>query len=378
MDINQYKAGKWVSQGSYKSFQPNKINHEWVVSDPELNNLLEDANLKLGALNAYSALVPDVDTYIRMHIIKEATTSSHIEGTQTNIEDAVLKKKDLSPERQDDWVEVNNYIRAMDFAIKELKNLPISGRLIKQAHGRLLQGARGMHKMPGQYRSSQNWIGGVAIGDAAFVPSVHVELPDLMGDFENFLNNKVLKVPHLVRIAIAHYQFETIHPFLDGNGRMGRLLITLYLVSQGLLKKPILYLSDFFDKNRQLYYDNLRVVSDKNDLKKWLKFFLVGVSETAAAGANTFQEISRLREKIESVKIPAMGRRQANARTLLLRLFKNPIVTAAGVQQALKVSKPTANTLLRDFKNASIIIEKTGYRRNRIFHFEDYLTLFRS
>ena len=376
MDIKKFKAGKLVSQGWYKSFQPASINRDWNVSTPELNSLLERANLKLGALDAYSQLVPDVDTYICMHIIKEATTSSRIEGTRTNIEDAVMKKSEVSPEKRDDWQEVNNYIKAMNYALKELDKLPISGRLLKQTHAILLQGARGKQKMSGEYRTSQNWIGGVTINDAVYVPPEHSSLSDLMSDLEKFLNDKMISTPHLIRIAMAHYQFETIHPFLDGNGRLGRLLITLYLVSKSILTLPTLYLSDFFERNRQLYYDNLRKVSDKNDMVQWLKFFLVGIIEMSDKASSTFQKIIKLREDIERKRLPAMGRRHKIGVSLLLYLYKKPILTVADVTKALEVTKPTANTLVKEFQKAKILKEKTGYSRNRVFYFDEYLKLF--
>ncbi len=376
MDINKFKAGKLVSQGWYKSFQPELINRDWNVSTPKLNSLMETANLKLGALDAYSQLVPDVDTYIRMHIIKEATTSSRIEGTRTNIEDAVMKKCEVSPEKRDDWQEVNNYIKAMNYALKELHKLPISGRLLKQTHAILLQGARGKQKMPGEYRTSQNWIGGAAINDAVYVPPVHTTLPDMMSDLEKFLNDELISTPHLIRIAMAHYQFETIHPFLDGNGRLGRLLITLYLVSKNILKLPTLYLSDFFERNRQLYYDNLRKVSDKNDMIQWLKFFLVAIIETSDKASSTFQKIIKLREDIERKRLPSMGRRHKIGAGLLLYLYKKPILTVADVTKSLEVTKPTANTLVKEFQKAKILKEKTGYSRNRVFYFDEYLKLF--
>ncbi|MBU0558361.1 MAG: Fic family protein, partial [Bacteroidetes bacterium] len=259
MDIKYFKAGKYVQQFQYKSFLPELINKEWLISDPSVNSLLAEANLKLGELNAFSSIVPDVNLFIRMHIVKEATTSSRIEGTRTNIDEAMLKERDVDPERKDDWIEVQNYISAMNSAVEKLSQLPISTRLIKQIHRTLMENSRGENKLPGEFRSSQNWIGGASIMDATFIPPQHTEINPLLSDLENFINNEVISVPHLIKIAIIHYQFETIHPFLDGNGRVGRLLITLYLVANNLLSKPTLYLSDFFENNRQLYYDNLSI-----------------------------------------------------------------------------------------------------------------------
>lgn len=377
MDIKEFKAGTFKPQYNYKSFSPFKINIEWIVSNPQVNKLLEEANLKLGELNAFSEIVPDVDLFIRMHVVKEATSSSRIEGTQTNIEEAVLREKDISNEKKDDWREVQNYINAMNDAISSLQNLPISTRLIKLAHKILLQSVRGKNKMPGEYRTSQNWIGGATINDAVFVPPHFSELPELLSDLENFLNNNSINVPHLIKIGIAHYQFETIHPFLDGNGRVGRLLITLYLVANKILSKPTLYLSDFFEKNRQLYYDNLTVVRTKNDLTQWIKFFLTGVIQTSKNGINTFQKILQLRTEIEERKIVKMGKRIPLAKKVIYYLYKYPIVNPGYLVDEFGISKQTANSMIHDLVKLKILTEITGQKRNRLFVFQDYINLFK-
>ena len=250
MDIKNFVAGSYKQQYKYQSFSPNKINKVYVWDDATINKLLEEANILLGQLNAYTMIVPDVDLFVQMHITKEANTSSRIEGTKTEMDEALMEKENIEPERRDDWEEVQNYIQAMNEAIEALKKLPISKRLIKQTHETLLQGVRGEVKQPGNFRISQNWIGGSNLSNAFYIPPHQDEVEELMSDLESFIHNEELNVPHLIKLAIVHYQFETIHPFLDGNGRIGRLLITLYLVSTGLLKHPSLYLSDFFEKNK--------------------------------------------------------------------------------------------------------------------------------
>ena len=376
MKIDDFVSGKYLKQQHYKSFSPSKISSTWTWEDVKINTLLSEANRKLGALDAFSQHVPDTNIFIEMHVVKEATKSSRIEGTQTEIEEAIKKESQIAPERRDDWQEVRNYIDAMNSSIERLKALPVSTRLLKEAHKVLMQGVRGEHKKPGAFRTSQNWIGGATINDAVFVPPVHTEINELMGELENFLHNSNIDVPVLIRAAIAHYQFETIHPFLDGNGRIGRLLITLYLVSSGVLTKPSLYLSDFFERHRTLYYDNINNVRVKNELAQWIKFFLAGVVETSDKGVNTFKSILKLKEEIEEKKIVSLGKKLPNAKKLLKYLFKKPIITVQDIQEELRISLPTANSLAADFEKMKILNERTGYTRNREFEFAEYLKLF--
>lgn len=376
MDIKDFKAGSYRKGFQYQYFLPEKINHSFYWTDETINELLEKASLKLGELNSFSKFVPDTDTFIIMHIFKEAVVSSRIEGTQTNIEEALIEEKSVDPEKRDDWKEVNNYVSAMNIAIEELKNLPLSNRLIRNTHRILLSNSRGERKTPGEFRTSQNWIGGASIADAVFIPPIHIELPDLLSDLEMFLQNHGHKIPHLIRIAIAHYQFETIHPFLDGNGRIGRLLITLYLVSSGILDKPLLYLSDFFEKNKSLYYDNLSIVRAKNDLAQWVKFFLTGVIQTAENSGLTLKKIVDLKASIEKERILIMGKRSKQGMDLLHQLFKKPVVTAKDVQSLTGLSSKSANSLLQAFIDKKILIETTGYQRNRSFVFDEYMRMF--
>jgi Fic family protein len=377
MNISGFKSGKFVQRYQYKSFEPNLVDVAWQIDNAELIMLLSQANIKLGELNAFSQLIPDVDFFIKMHVFKEGTKSSRIEGTQTNIDEAIQKEEYIQPEKKDDWQEVQNYVQAMNQAIVSLEKLPLSNRLLKQTHQTLLQGVRGTHKLPGEFRQSQNWIGGSSLADAVFTPPHQDSVNGLMADLEKFLHNHNNPVPPLVKIGIAHYQFETIHPFLDGNGRIGRVLITLFLVSNQLLYKPTLYLSDFFERHKALYYDNLTRVRTHNDLTRWLKFFLEGVRSTSENSIQTFKGIIALRSEMEH-KIMSLGKKQALAKSFLQYLYSKPITDAGDVAEALAVNVSTALRLIDDFIRLNILIEITGFKRNRIFAFDSYIQLFRS
>ena len=374
--MQDFKAGHYVNQGHYKSFQPNNINRQWSVNDMELLDLLSKADRHLGRLDMYSEHIPDIDLFISMHVLKEATQSSKIEGTQTNMEEALLDKEDVSHEKRDDWEEVQNYISAMGRAIEMLNEIPFSSRLIRETHKVLLQGVRGEHKQPGEFRKSQNWIGGASINDAVFIPPVHTSIGDLMSDLEKFTHNQDFYFPDLLKIGIIHYQFETIHPFLDGNGRVGRLLITLYLVNKEILKKPILYLSDFFENNKTLYYDNLMRARTHDDIKQWLKFFLVGVIETAKKGVQTFDEILKLKKQSE-LNIQTLGSRANNAQKILQYLLKRPLLDAKKIVDITGVSQRTSYNLINDLIELGILNEITGGQRGKVYTFKKYLNLFK-
>lgn len=375
MNINHFKAGRWEKQLNYKSFVPSPINVTWTWDDPKINTLLEEATRQLGELNAFTLILPDVDLFIRMHVVKEANTSSRIEGTQTNMDEALMKKEDISPDKRDDWQEVHNYIEALNFSVDELQRFPLSSRLIRKTHNILLSGVRGEHKMPGDFRTSQNWIGGSSISDAIFIPPHPNHVQELMSDLELFLHNDEIDVPHLIKIAVAHYQFETIHPFLDGNGRIGRLLITLYLVSVGLLKKPSLYLSDFFERHKSSYYDALMHARMTNDIAHWIKFFLNAVIETAKKGKQTLIAILDLKNGLHS-QILSFGRKAQSAQTLINFLYTQPFTNLNEVMGKTGLSKQATNNLINDFVSQGILVEVTGNQRNRLYYFKKYYQLF--
>jgi Fic family protein len=374
--MKSFKSGTYISQGHYKSFQPNPINREWKLEDMEIVQLLSHAERELGRLDMFSKYVPNINMFIQMHVAKEATQSSKIEGTQTNIEDVFMNKDDIPLDKRDDWVEVQNYIEAMNHGMELLQKLPFSSRLIKQTHEVLLRGVRGEQKQRGNFRTSQNWIGGATINDAVFVPPVHNSIAELMSDLEKFAHNDTVYFPDLLKIALIHYQFETIHPFLDGNGRVGRLFITLYLVSKGVLKQPILYLSDFFEKNRSIYYDNLMRVREKDDISRWFKFFLIGIIETSKKGIDTFDQILQL-QKVSEIKINKLGSRAANAQKVLNYLYQRPIVNSAIVGEITGLSVASAYKLAHDMEQLEIVREVTGAQRGKLYLFDSYLALFK-
>ena len=374
--MKSYKAGKYILHKGYKPFLPSFINDDIDWKLGELSSLIQESSLWLGKLNSYSDLIPDIDFFIKMYATKEATNSNRIEGTRTTFDDAISPIEQVKPEFRDDWHEVQNYLAAINYSIEKLNELPISIRLIKEAHQILLSGVRGEHKAPGEVRKTQNWIGGSSLKDAFFIPPEPNMLPDLLTDIEKFLHNEELEIPEIVKAGIVHYQFETIHPFLDGNGRTGRLLIILYLISTGLLNKPVLYISDFFERNRMSYYDSLAMVKKTDNMTQWLKFFLNGVVETAKSSIKTFDRIIKLKKDVDN-KIAKIGKKSVNGQRLIELLYSEPKVNSKTVSEKLGISVVSANGLLSTFVEIGILEEKTGFNRNRYYVFEEYVKIFR-
>ena len=374
-----FKSGHYQSQGSYKAFIPESINFDLELKDPQIPLLLSEAMRYLGELNAYSELVPDINFFIKMHVAKEATVSSRIEGTKTNIEEAVKNREEISLEKRDDWEEVQNYIKAINYATDRLKTLPLSLRLINEVHKILLSGVRGYSKTPGEIRISQNWISGdgLDINTASFVPPPAYIIGDLLSDLQKYWHNQDLVVPELVKIAITHYQFETIHPYLDGNGRIGRLLITLQLVNSKILSRPALYFSDYLEQNRSSYFDSLDRARKANDIEQWIRFFFSGVAKTARDAKDTLSNVVKLRsEYIDTIEKGVGIRRQANTKMLLPHLFGKPVVSVLEVEKYLSVVTQTANDLVKDLVRLGILSETTGKQKNRSFVLKSYLDLF--
>lgn len=381
MKVKDFKAGIFITESArtdyeYKYFMPNFLPERIDFDDPNINLLLEEATQALGELNAYAKLVPNVDYFIKMHEAKEATASSKIEGTQTEIDEAVMDEENISPERRDDWLEVQNYIKAMRFAISELERRPLATNLLRNTHRVLVSGARGEHKTPGEIRRTQNWIGGATIRDAHFVPPIPSAINELMEDLDHYWNDKALTTPLLIKAAISHYQFETIHPFLDGNGRLGRLTIVLFLIEKNKLSRPVLYLSDYFAKNRTQYYEALDAVRFNNDIERWIKFFLVAVSNTAKRSCDTLQKIIELKAKNDQA-ILALGKKAQSASRLLNAMYGSPIIDTNKATTITGTSATATNSTIACLENIGILKEITGFSRNRLYRYDDYVNLFK-
>ena len=372
------KIGNFIQQpAGYKAFIPASFPTKDIINwDSQLIKLLSEADLAMGRLKEIELAVPDVDFFIFMYIKKEASLSSQIEGTQATIIDLLKSEAKLDDEVASDVDEIKNYINAMNYGISRLKELPLSLRLIREIHKKLLAGVRGQYKTPGEFRKTQNWIGGPTIETATFVPPPATEVLRAMSDLEKFIHNDTDNIPILAKAGLIHAQFETIHPFLDGNGRIGRLLITFYLVSKGLLKRPLLYLSDFFKKHRQDYYDKLNSYHQDNGIEVWLKFFFEGVKTVANEAADSALAIMKLREKDTKI-VAGFGRNVKTALILLDKLYSLPLVDWKLVAKITGLkSKSTINDLINKFVKNGILEEITGQKKNRRFVYRQYLNKF--
>lgn len=378
MKLENYKAGEYKQGSEYKAFLPSNINYNWGWDDTKLDSLLAEANRQIGELNAYSLLLPNVDLYIKMHVKIEANKSSKIEGTRTTIEEDLSDLQDINPEKRNDWEEVQNYVKATNYGIARINDgFPVCNRLIRDIHKILLADVRGNKKTPGEFRKSQNWIGGTMPSTAAYVPPLVEDLSDCLKDLELFINNEDIDTPDLIKIAIIHYQFESIHPFLDGNGRIGRLLIPLYLQSKKYLDNPCLYISFFFEKNRDLYYQKLNNVRVTNDIIGWIKFFLEGIIETAKIAKEKFRKVVELTKKID-IQISNLKVKYENAKKIIDYFYDEPYSSRKKISDALKMPESTVNGVINELKLSNIIKETTGYSRNQIFVFSEYIDIFLS
>jgi Fic family protein len=374
------RAGRYVKQAAgYSAFIPKPLPPDPPLEfDVELQALLSQADRTLGRLDGSVQTLPDPDLFVLMYVRKEAVLSSQIEGTQSSLNDLLeAEAKIHDVERPKDVVEVLNYASAMSNGLQRLAELPVSVRLVREIHEELLKEVRGAHRQPGELRRSQNWIGppGATLQDAVFVPPPPEELGDALGAWERFLHAND-SMPILLKIGLAHAQFETIHPFLDGNGRVGRLLITFLLCERGILLKPVLYLSYYFRKNREKYYALLQSIRDRGDWEAWLKFFLTGVSEVSLEATDTARRIVELRERHRQLVTDNFGRVAGNGLRVLEALYRRPIIAVKGIVELTGVSFTAANQLMNKFVQNGILHEETGQTRNRRFSYSDYIDLF--
>jgi Fic family protein len=377
------RSGRYIKQlQGCKAFIPEPLppRSPDLKIDDELQASLSKADRCLGRLDGSILTLPDPDLFVSMYVRKEAVLSSQIEGTQSSLSDLLKKEANVAdPDTPQDIGEVFNYVSAMWLGLERLSDLPVSTRLVKEIHQRLLEDVRGQEKNPGELRKSQNWVGpaGCPIRDATFVPPPPDEMVQALSDWERFLHTKD-KLPLLVKIGLAHAQFETIHPFLDGNGRVGRLLITLLLCERGVLLKPVLYLSHYLKQNRGEYYDLLQNTRDAGDWESWIKFFVKGVDEVSRQATDTAREIVGLREKHRSSIVENFGQVAGNGLRVLEHLYSQPIISVKGIENLTGVTFAAANSLMGRFERVGILNEITGHARNRRYEYNDYVNLFAS
>ena len=374
--LEDYSCGTYIKVDDYKSLIPSEINYDWIWNDSEINGLLAKASLEIGNLNGYAMQIPNIDIFIQMHVKVEANKSSRMEGTRTTIDEELSDVLDINPEKRDDWQEVKNYVEALNYGVERIKEIPLSNRFIRELHGILLKNVRGELKNPGEYRTSQNWIGGSKPSNAAYVPPIPSKLSNCLSDLEKFINNKKILMPDLIKIAMIHYQFEAIHPFLDGNGRTGRIIIPLFMLEKGLIIKPYFYISDYIEKNKEAYYSYLSRVRTENDIIAWIKFFLEAAIETAKNARIKFENVVNFTNKINDLilKLPVKAE---NARKVIDVLYQEPIINRKILQRKTGLKDTALKSAVNALLNSEMLIEMTGYNRNQIFSFQKYIDLFK-
>jgi len=373
--IGQYVKSSAVGGEAYQAYVPAPLPPDPPLKMEELYLLLDQASVALGRLDGMRLVLPDPSLFLYMYVRKEAVLSSQIEGTQSSLSDLLLFESSEAPGApMDDVTEVSSYVTAMNYGLERLKELPLSLRLMREIHEKLMSNARGGNKMPGEFRTSQNWIGGSRPGNARFVPPPPERLMEVLGAFETFLHDGKIKLPALIKAALAHVQFETIHPFLDGNGRLGRLLITFILCVEGVLKEPLLYLSLYLKSNRQTYYDLLQSVRETGDWEAWIKFFLTGVAETANQATNTAQTILALFDK-DRATISASGKSTASILAVHTHMQRHPVTGTARIKEACSISLPTVLRSLATLESLGIVKEVTGKGRHKLFVYDAYLNI---
>jgi Fic family protein len=376
----QFRAGRYMKQPNrYSAFMPEPLPPAPALAfDGAMQTMLSKADRALGRLDGSIQTLPDPDMFVFMYVRKEAVLSSQIEGTQSSLNDLLEAEAAIHDTgRPSDVGEVLNYVRAMNYGLERLEEFPISVRLIREIHEKLLQGVRGNHAMPGELRRSQNWIGpgGSTLNDAIYVPPPPHEVEQLLSDLEKFIHADG-DIPALIKIGLIHAQFETIHPFLDGNGRVGRLLIAFYLCQKEILLKPVLYLSHWFKLHRTRYYELLQNIRDKGEWEEWIKFFLEGVASVSLEATETARSIVAMREDHRRIITDRFGRSAGNGLRVLESLYTHPFIDTTAVREKLTLSFPAASELIQRFVDAELLVEITGRERYRVYQYFPYVRLF--
>lgn len=376
--VNMNRAGEYIinlsGEAEYKSFRPTPLPIE-INMDAEMISLLTDATKALATLDTLSSYIPNMNLFVSMYVRKEALLSSQIEGTQATLEDVLdpLLEKNANREVAD----VINYIKATEFALERLNSLPLCNRLIKETHEVLMQDVRGQEKNPGEFRYSQNWIGsaGSTLKNARYIPPNPEDMKQAMSDLEKYINSDD-ELDFLIQAALIHYQFETIHPFLDGNGRVGRLLITLFLMEKKRLNAPALYISYYLKNNRIEYYDRMSEVRNKNNYEQWITFFLRAIKESSEDAVDAINKLSELHDNNISI-IKQMGRASKTAREIFDYLEKNPIIDIKKTAEELSLAFSTVSASVKRLEECGILVQTNNANRNRVFAYKDYLEILR-
>lgn len=375
INIKRFESGTWVEQIKTTSFSPNSINHDWIIDDGNIQTLLEVASLQLGKLNGIALQVKHFKCVEHLFKLREAFFSCSIDGLKIDFETVLMNPEELGINKQKNQKKVLNYVQAYDYAKKELGIMPFTNQLVKDTHREMMLGINKKNKIIGEFRMVQNWVG-QSLQNAAYVPPYHLEVQGLMRDLELFVHNKKIAIPALIKSSLMHYQFEMIHPFIEGNGRMGRLMIPLQLSQRNYLEHGAFIYSEYLNTHKTDYFKKLRRVRRNHELTQWMEFYLEGMVEASKKAINILQDVIQLQQKVNDQLVDKLGIKSKKAKKLFKELYKNPIVDSRSVPEIVDASTATANRLLDELVEMGLLKEMTGFRRNRKFIFKDYLELF--